>query len=101
MPDVCRGAGVYAKGDHCGKILQREREVMENNVFECKGQLKPGVALKILERTHAGLLVSEYKGFYNPGKCTVTLYPRYNPHARDNSKTGKRAISDMYIKVVQ
>lgn len=73
---------------------------MEGNVFECVGRLRPGVALKILERTRAGLLVSEYKGFYNPNQGTVMLYPRYNKCAADNSKTGKRAISDRFIKVI-
>ena len=74
---------------------------MESNVFECMGQLKPGVALKILERTRAGVLVSEYKGFYNPGRGTVMLYPRYNKFASDNSKTGKRAISDRFVRVIK
>ena len=74
---------------------------MEENRFECHGTLAPGKALKIIERSAGGVLVSEYKGFYNPKKFIVTLYPRYNPFATDNSKTGKRPISARFIKVVK
>ena len=73
---------------------------MEGNRFECSGRLEPGKALKVIERSPGGVLISEYKGFYNPKKFVVTLYPTYNPFAQDNTKKNKRSISAMLVKVV-
>ena len=48
--------------------------------LESNRPLEPGVALLISERDENGTLVGYYKGYWNPDRCRVDLYPTHNPY---------------------
>lgn len=51
----------------------------QDTVLESDRALEPGVTLKIVERSHGGLLVGFWEGHYSDEKGIVMLYPKGNP----------------------
>lgn len=67
--------------------------------LESNRPLEPGVALMISERDEKGTLVGYYKGFWNPDRCRVDLYPTHNPYCWWRVPRVKHSVSEFLIKI--
>lgn len=68
-----------------------------NTRLECTDKLQPNVPLTIVERDNSGMMVGFWRGYWNPNRGTVQLYPAHHPSCYWQVKRYKHAVSDRAI----
>ena len=69
------------------------------STYETKGRLVKGVAAVIVEKNDRGDIIGAYKGYWNPGRRAVVLYPDYrHPALKPGVKLVKREVYDGLVK---
>ena len=54
---------------------------------------------RVLEYDNNGLLVGEYKGYYNANNDLVTLYPAYNPFVLRCTPLRKHTVNIREVQI--
>ena len=66
--------------------------------LECSDKLRPNVALTVVERDEAGGMVGFWRGYWNPNREAVELYPAYNPSCVWRVPRRKHTVSDRSVE---
>ena len=66
--------------------------------LECTDRLRANVPLTVVERDEAGGMVGFWRGYWNPNREAVELYPAYNPSCVWRVPRRKHTVSDRSVE---